>query len=218
MEKTSENPWQVSTIQDFSYLNCPECSFKTKENCFFEDHALKNHPLCYVLFGNSHSPDKRLLEFSEVILEKTKYDSEKYSSDYFIEVKDQNQALITTIEEPIETQKLSDNQPNSVLQESNTNIEITIQEFQNQESKLKSQEKIKDLDAKNGFKHNKTKVKKKSLAKILDDLENGSYKCYYCDELFSRLVIHIHGKILNHGPKIKFCTPRFLIASFAQAT
>ena len=115
MQNTGQNPWQVETIQEFSYLNCPECSFKTKGDYFFQDHALKNHPLCYVLFGSRHSADKRLIEFSEVILEKTKNHDKFPTTDYYIEVKDQNQVpskveispgLIATIEEPVETQEI----------------------------------------------------------------------------------------------------------------
>ena len=45
------NPWLVENIQAFSYLNCPECTFKVKEENLFQDHAMKNHSLSSVLFG-----------------------------------------------------------------------------------------------------------------------------------------------------------------------
>ena len=45
------NPWQVEGIQAFSYLNCPECTFKTKEEPYFQHHAIQNHPLSFVLFA-----------------------------------------------------------------------------------------------------------------------------------------------------------------------
>ena len=45
------NPWQVEGIQAFSYLNCPECTFKTKEEPNFQHHAIQNHPMSFVLFG-----------------------------------------------------------------------------------------------------------------------------------------------------------------------
>ena len=45
-----ENPWQVHSIQEFSCLKCPECSFDTKKEDFFQNHATENHPLSYVLF------------------------------------------------------------------------------------------------------------------------------------------------------------------------
>ena len=45
------NPWQVDSIQAFYFLKCPECSFDTKEENYFHEHALQNHPLSIVFFG-----------------------------------------------------------------------------------------------------------------------------------------------------------------------
>ena len=45
------NPWQVDSIQEFYFLKCPECSFDTKEEKYFHEHALQNHPLSIVFFG-----------------------------------------------------------------------------------------------------------------------------------------------------------------------
>ena len=50
MIQMGENPWQVHSIQEFSCLKCPECSFDTKKEEFFLNHATENHPLSYVLF------------------------------------------------------------------------------------------------------------------------------------------------------------------------
>ena len=44
------NPWQVDSIQEFSFLKCPECAFDSKEEDTFENHAIENHPLSYILF------------------------------------------------------------------------------------------------------------------------------------------------------------------------
>ena len=44
------NPWQVESIEAFAYLKCPECVFDCKEEVIFQNHALKNHPLSFVLF------------------------------------------------------------------------------------------------------------------------------------------------------------------------
>ena len=46
------NPWDVENIQEFSFLNCPECSFKTKEDNIFQNHAVSNHPLSSILFNS----------------------------------------------------------------------------------------------------------------------------------------------------------------------
>ena len=45
------NPWQVESLKEFAYLKCPECPFDCKEDALFKDHALENHPMSAVLFG-----------------------------------------------------------------------------------------------------------------------------------------------------------------------
>jgi len=47
------NPWQVDSLQDFLYLKCPECTFDTQEDLSFQNHALENHPLSFVFFGQT---------------------------------------------------------------------------------------------------------------------------------------------------------------------
>ena len=47
------NPWLVENVKAFSFLNCPECAFKVKEENLFQDHAMKHHSLSSVLFGSS---------------------------------------------------------------------------------------------------------------------------------------------------------------------
>ena len=48
------NPWKVESIEAFYSFLCPECDFNSKEGTFFQDHAIKNHPLSLVLFENSN--------------------------------------------------------------------------------------------------------------------------------------------------------------------
>ena len=47
------NPWKVDSIQEFSFLKCPECTFDSKEEETFQDHAIENHPLSFILFGKA---------------------------------------------------------------------------------------------------------------------------------------------------------------------
>ena len=47
----NSNPWNVGSINEFSYFNCPECTFHTKEDKNFQDHGTRNHPLSSVLFS-----------------------------------------------------------------------------------------------------------------------------------------------------------------------
>ncbi len=46
-----ENPWLVENVQDFSFLCCPECIYRSKEVQSFEVHAIENHPQSMSLFG-----------------------------------------------------------------------------------------------------------------------------------------------------------------------
>ena len=65
-EENNVNPWQVDSIRAFSFLKCPECTFDTKEEESFQDHALENHPLSIVLFGDGKKIKE---EFQEIIKE-----------------------------------------------------------------------------------------------------------------------------------------------------
>ena len=64
----TNNPWQVNSINAFSFLKCPECSFDTKEELIFQDHALGNHPLSFVLFGKTCHEDEEI-EPQEILVD-----------------------------------------------------------------------------------------------------------------------------------------------------
>ena len=59
------NPWMVDNVSYFCFLNCPECTFKTKNKNSFQDHAVVNHPLSCVLFENSFDSDPRTFDLIE---------------------------------------------------------------------------------------------------------------------------------------------------------
>ena len=74
----SYNPWLVKNFRDYWYLNCPECTFKTKEVYNFKEHAVTKHPLSCELFRSFIvSNSKRGIEYvsanvvTEMIKEKT---------------------------------------------------------------------------------------------------------------------------------------------------
>ena len=52
------NPWLVDNIDDFWFLNCPECAFKTKIQNDFQKHAVGNHTSSSVLFGGDSDTHK----------------------------------------------------------------------------------------------------------------------------------------------------------------
>ena len=39
-----ENPWDVQSLYDFQYFNCPTCSFKNPSKYDFVHHTFKTHP------------------------------------------------------------------------------------------------------------------------------------------------------------------------------
>ena len=59
MNTLDKNPWKVKSIQDFSCLKCPECVFFTKDQNYFEDHAIANHPLSAILFESNPELNNR---------------------------------------------------------------------------------------------------------------------------------------------------------------
>ena len=57
-----DNPWQVESIEAFYFLKCPECMFFSKEDKGFYHHAVKNHPLSFVLFGKPAQSNELLAQ------------------------------------------------------------------------------------------------------------------------------------------------------------
>ena len=68
------NPWRVESIQKFSVLKCPECAFDSKEEGTFQDHAIENHPLSFILFGK---PIKEECFEDPIIIEEHKLEREE---------------------------------------------------------------------------------------------------------------------------------------------
>jgi len=58
------NPWLVENIEAFSFYCCPECVFRSKEESFFQSHALQNHPQSTAFF---HGTDHEKLEIEAEI-------------------------------------------------------------------------------------------------------------------------------------------------------
>ena len=65
------NPWNVASIHEFWSLKCPECVFDSKEEEVFQDHALRNHPLSFAIFGKTSTNVKE--EFVDPFFETDGY-------------------------------------------------------------------------------------------------------------------------------------------------
>ena len=64
------NPWHVESLEAFSCLKCPQCMYTTKDEIYFQDHALKNHPLSHVFFGNkSDDQEEHCTTANEIVKE-----------------------------------------------------------------------------------------------------------------------------------------------------
>lgn len=69
------NPWAVETLEDFNFLCCPECIFRSKDSNDFEEHAMTNHPLSVTFFqpkedkkfNIKNEPSETLDEKSELV-------------------------------------------------------------------------------------------------------------------------------------------------------
>ena len=51
MVSLNHNPWQVDSLQAFSFLCCPECVYRSQEEASFQTHAIQNHPKSSVFFS-----------------------------------------------------------------------------------------------------------------------------------------------------------------------
>ena len=110
------NPWHVESIQAFYFLKCPECGFNTKEEKNFQTHAIQNHPLSSVLFG------ERVLAKKIVILEQ-KPDPDEYEKDW----NNQEESLLPSNDQII-TDKSTSKIKEEILEE--INLDIPIKEEQ----------------------------------------------------------------------------------------
>ena len=110
------NPWHVESIQAFYFLKCPECGFDTKEEKNFQTHAIQNHPLSSVLFG------ERVLAKKIVILEQ-KPNPDEYEKDW----NNQEESLL-----PSNDQIITDESTSKIKEEilEEINLDIPIKEEQ----------------------------------------------------------------------------------------
>ena len=65
-EDQVDNPWDVDSLEGFTFLKCPECIFDTKEENNFLEHAFKNHPMSSVFFGRRMKKEADTEEITDV--------------------------------------------------------------------------------------------------------------------------------------------------------
>ena len=75
--RNMNNPWQVDNLQAFTFLCCPECHFRSKEEYAFQDHALSSHPDSQIFF-NGHM----MQNSTEMAVKVEPVDTYKYEEEY----------------------------------------------------------------------------------------------------------------------------------------
>lgn len=105
----SDNPWLVDNIKEYLFLNCPECTFKVKEEILFQYHALKNHPKSTALFGNDS-----MIEFVEEV---TIEDQEEQKCDFCDFVSTERSSLVQHIknEHLVKDERFNPSEPKDPL-------------------------------------------------------------------------------------------------------
>jgi KRAB domain-containing zinc finger protein len=73
----SDNPWQVDSIQSFWFLKCPECTFDSKKEEIFQDHAIENHPKSWELFSKTLNVYQNVVE-SDILTQIKTEESEEH--------------------------------------------------------------------------------------------------------------------------------------------
>lgn len=71
----TSNPWDVDSLEAFTFFCCPECDYKSRESMLFEGHALKNHPMSFTFFGGQ---EEDYLEEDSDDKSRLYFDSENY--------------------------------------------------------------------------------------------------------------------------------------------
>ena len=60
----ASNPWMVENIEAFVYYCCPECVFRSKDESFFQSHALQNHAGSNLLFNRQTYDEETKVEIT----------------------------------------------------------------------------------------------------------------------------------------------------------
>ena len=65
IETNQNNPWDVLSIEEFNFYNCPECEFKHKSAVEFRNHAVKNHIKAKMIWQSKKICEKLKAENSD---------------------------------------------------------------------------------------------------------------------------------------------------------
>ena len=178
------NPWKVESVQEFAFLNCPECEFKDKDEENFQDHAVKYHPKSSVLFKNAS--DIIISEQDSAIGSIIVNDIEINNED--VKIFQIDPVNYSTTAQTIFTQELE-------AYGNGQNPEFYIQVLENENvAPVENQAKksfvnvapLQEYD----LKHTKERKERsvQALINVLEELGNDEYKCITCDKGFPKAI------------------------------
>ena len=81
----ASNPWMVENIEAFVYYCCPECVFRSKDESFFQSHALQNHAGSNLLFNRqTYNEDTKIETYATSGEISTPFFGETFDIDKFV--------------------------------------------------------------------------------------------------------------------------------------
>ena len=208
-----ENPWNIQSIYEFLYFNCPSCVFKISSKQEFIDHAYEIHPesIEYLTKINDNSLSGVTCPWNEVIYTKIKIEPEDklYNTESI-----DNQALYE-----VKTEQLDDNLTEFKFKEQ---VEIDalegIQDPLKQSINKNEEINYNDLQPLNSVNkrvrnHNcetcgKCFISKKDLSRHIAAVHEGvkSHKCETCGKCYNRnFDLQNHIKIIHENIKAFKC-------------
>ena len=195
------NPWLVDSIQSFSFLNCPECDFKVKEEDKFHKHAVKNHPLSFVLFDQSvkkELPDFESIEQDSFPKELTYLASENIKTEFVgikSEYAEETANVIEKLESPSELYQNETNETkdenmfsdHEYLENSDYDNDQKTALLKSSFSKKLNEKAVKNPSIECDTITQKTtlKSKKSMVSKTKEKPVKGPIDCDYCGESFT---------------------------------
>ena len=82
------NPWHVESIEAFNFYCCPECVYRSKEEFYFQAHALQNHTQSRTFFSEVQKLENA--DEIEVKLEHTDGDDSNVKINTFVDNIEEN--------------------------------------------------------------------------------------------------------------------------------
>ena len=212
------NPWHVESIQEFVFLNCPECIYKSKEEDAFQQHAMQNHPQSSVLFQPSTTEQE--ITVSNVIISEDGTTAEIIPLEYYVTEAPTTFNGETVIAETtqIVTAESADMIPeNATVIEENLDPKDIVIKVKDEKVAHVPDENVAPfigkpfeanaakIPSQSGYKKGQREIKKNSvqaLINVLEELsEDQKFSCIVCKKSFKSNKMMKEHTLKEHGDK-----------------